>query len=199
MEIKFEQIHDKIIAILEHQINGTLSYHNVGHTKEVLANVERIAREEGIKDERTLLLMRLAALFHDTGFIYVYKNHEEKSFEFAKEELKQYNLSKAEMDIIEGMIMATKIPQTPHNHFEQIICDADLDYLGRDDFDIISNNLKKEVLLFGIAQTEAEWEEKQIQFIEAHRYFTKTCRLGRDPKKLERLNLLKTKAGLITN
>ena len=199
MEIKFEQIHEKIIGILEKQINGTLSYHNVGHTQEVLANVERIADEEGIQDERTLLLIKLAALFHDTGFIYVYKDHEEKSVEFARRELKDYNISKEEMDLIGGMIMATKVPQTPHNHLEQIICDADLDYLGRDDFELISNKLKKEVLLYGIAQTEAEWEEKQIQFIEAHRYFTETCRLGRDPKKLERLNLLKAKAGLITN
>ena len=199
MEIKFEQIRDKIITILERQINGTLSYHNVGHTREVLANVERIAIEEGIKDERTLLLMKLAALFHDTGFIYVYKDHEEKSLEFAKSELKEYNFSKEEMEIIGGMIMATKIPQNPKNHMEQIICDADLDYLGRDDFDLISNNLKKEVLLFGIAQTEAEWEERQINFIESHRYFTESSRQGRDPKKLERLNLLKTKAGLITN
>ena len=199
MEIIFEQIRDRIISILERQINGTLSYHNVGHTREVLANVERIAKEEGIEDERTLLLMKLAALFHDTGFIYVYKDHEEKSLEFAKAELKDYNISKEEMDILGGMIMATKIPQNPKNHLEQIICDADLDYLGRDDFDIISSNLKKEVLLFGIAQTEAEWEERQINFIESHRYFTESCRLGRDPKKLERLNLLKTKAGLITN
>ena len=195
MEIKFEQIHEKIIGILEKQINGTLSYHNVGHTQEVLANVERIADEEGIQDERTLLLIKLAALFHDTGFIYVYKDHEEKSVEFARRELKDYNISKEEMDLIGGMIMATKVPQTPHNHLEQIICDADLDYLGRDDFELISNKLKKEVLLYGIAQTEAEWEEKQIQFIEANRYFTETCRLGRDPKKLERLNLLKAKAG----
>jgi uncharacterized protein len=199
MEINFEQIREKITGILEHQINGTLSYHNVGHTKEVLANVERIARSEGIINERTLLLMKLAALFHDTGFIYVYKDHEEKSFEFAKSELNGFNISGEEMDIIGGMIMATKIPQNPKNHLEQIICDADLDYLGRDDFDVISNNLKKEVLLFGIAQTEAEWEERQIHFIESHSYFTETCRLGRDPQKLERLNLLKAKAGLITN
>ena len=199
MEINFEQVRDKIIGILERQINGTLSYHNVNHTREVLSNVERIARDEGISDERTLLLMKLAALFHDTGFIYVYKDHEEKSFEFAKAELKGYNISKEEMEIIGGMIMATKIPQNPKNHLEQVICDADLDYLGRDDFDAISNNLKKEVLLFGIAQTESEWEERQIHFIDAHRYFTESCRLGRDPKKLERLNLLKAKAGLITN
>lgn len=199
MELKFEQISERIMSILEKQINGTLSYHNVGHTREVLANVQRIAKEEGITDERTLLLMKLAALFHDTGFIYVYKDHEEKSFEFAREELKGYNLTNEEINMIGGMIMATKIPQSPRNHYEQIICDADLDYLGRDDFDVISNNLKKEVLLYGIAQTEAEWEERQIRFIEAHQYFTESCRKGRDPQKLERLKLLKTKAGLIAN
>lgn len=199
MDINFEQVRERIMGILEGQINGTLSYHNVNHTREVLSNLERIAGEEGVTDDRTLLLMKLAALFHDTGFIYVYKDHEEKSFEFARKELKDYNISKEEMDIIGGMIMATKIPQNPKNHMEQIICDADLDYLGRDDFDRISENLKKEVLLFGIAQSESEWEERQINFIESHRYFTESCRRNRDPKKLERLNLLKTKAGLITN
>ena len=89
MEINFQQLKDKVITILEKQINGTLSYHNVGHTKEVLSNLERIAKLEGINDERTLLIMKLAALFHDTGFIYVYHDHEEKSCEFAKEALKK--------------------------------------------------------------------------------------------------------------
>ena len=35
---------------------------------------------------------------------------------------------------------ATKIPQTPLTKLEEIICDADLDYLGREDFFEISRS-----------------------------------------------------------
>ena len=41
--------------------------------------------------------------------------------------------------------MATKFPQDPHNLLEEIICDADLDFLGRTDFYPIGNSLFEEL------------------------------------------------------
>ena len=48
--------------------------------------------------------------------------------------------------------MATEIPQNPKTHLEMIMCDADLDYLGRYDFETISNNLYTEFLDFGFVR-----------------------------------------------
>jgi len=88
--------------------------------------------------------------------------------------------------------MATKIPQSPKNILEEIICDADLDYLGRDDFEPISDSLRREFLELGIVSSDEHWYSLQIKFIENHNYFTNSSRQLRNPEKLKRLEKLKS-------
>jgi predicted metal-dependent HD superfamily phosphohydrolase len=170
-----------------------LTYHNLAHTKDVMKQVERIAIGEQIAEKNDILLLKVAALFHDSGFLETYKHHEEKSVEFMLRNLVEGDLTETEIDRVKGMIMATKIPQSPANALEQIICDADLDYLGRDDFEKIANGLKEEFLVYGVIKTEADWDPLQIKFFEMHSYFTQTCRNDRAPKKKVHLDQLKAK------
>jgi predicted metal-dependent HD superfamily phosphohydrolase len=189
----FQIIKDKVLHTLAACIAPGFTYHNVQHTAEVLSNVERIAKEEGITDDRSLLLLKIAALYHDMGFLVINKGHEEVSCQMARHDLANGTFSKEELDTICSIIMATRVPQTPTNHLEQIICDADLDYLGRDDFEILSNKLMLEYLQQGIVTTEAEWMAVQLKFIESHHYFTKSSQRNRNPKKLKHLENLKAK------
>lgn len=191
MAIDFSFYKEKVLNMLSRELSGMLSYHNVEHTTEVLEQTERIALAEGISDERKLLLLKLAALYHDTGFLFVYNGHEERGCEIATLDLLHAGLEQEEMDLIRSLIMVTKVPQQPRTHMEQIICDADLDYLGRDDFWEISNNLKKEFLQFGFIGNENEWIKREIQFIEPHQYFTQASRQLRTPEKLKHLKRLK--------
>ena len=85
------------------------------------------------------------------------------------------------------MIMATKIPQSPKNHYEQIICDADLDYLGRYDYATNSNNLLQEIE-FVKKLTPKEWLQIQEKFLKAHTYFTATSQKLRNQNKINVLN-----------
>ena len=90
--------------------------------------------------------------------------------------------------------MATKIPQTPHNLLEQIICDADLDYLGRNDFEPISRSLYTEFLTYKIIPENIIWDHIQIKFFESHHYFTGTSISKRNENKLKHLKLLKERS-----
>jgi uncharacterized protein len=94
------------------------------------------------------------------------------------------------------MIMATKIPQQPKNHLEEIICDADLDYLGTDDYPVISKTLFKEMEHLR-PLTETRWLEIQVGFLEAHHYFTATATKARKRKKEATLQRLKRSLQLI--
>ena len=174
-------------------LDPTLTYHCTGHTKDVMEQAERIAIEEKITDSRLLLLIKIAALFHDTGFLYTYKNHEKKSCEILLETLDTRSFKQEELAIMEGMIMATKVPQMPHNLPEMILCDADLDYLGRDDFDEISENLRKEFLSHGIIKNDEEWDKLQVGFFDSHNYFTASSIRNRKPLKTKHLEKLKQK------
>ena len=79
--------------------------------------------------------------------------------------------------------MATRVPQQPHNHLEQILCDADLDYLGREDFLEIGSKLFLELQVYGIINDEKEWDRLQVRFLEQHHYFTQTAISTRKEKK----------------
>ncbi|MFL9835265.1 HD domain-containing protein [Chryseobacterium terrae] len=190
--MEYEKLNKIILKRLRENLPEHLSYHSVMHVKDVIDSVEKIANSENVNDEDTLLL-KTAALFHDTGFLFGSKNHEERSCEIADEYLSDYGYSESQTTKIKGMIMATKIPQTPHNHLEQILADADLDYLGRDDFFTIGNKLFEELSMFGIVNSERDWNLLQEKFLESHHYFTETAINSRKNKKQENLNIIKAK------
>ena len=133
-------------------LSKDLTYHTVQHTLDILKNAERIAHTEKIQSEEDLYLLKVACLYHDSGFLVSYKGHEEESCNLAKKELPVFDLKKKEVERICGLIMATKIPQTPGNKLEEIICDADLDYLGTADFFTISDSLFLELKKRGIGK-----------------------------------------------
>jgi len=180
--MQFENAKKFIVDKLKKELPEHLSYHSVGHIKDVYNSAERIAIEEGISGEELTLLLT-AVLFHDSGFLVQQKDHEIISCEIAREFLPGFEYTDDEIQQISGMIMATKVPQKPKSHLEEIICDADLDYLGRDDFFTIGNRLFSELRVYGMIQSELEWNQLQVRFLESHHYFTKTAiRLRNDSK-----------------
>src|ERR1035438_9048183 len=103
-----------VIALLKKKIPPFYYYHNYEHTLYVMSKAVEIAQHEHCTAKETGLLST-AALWHDIGFIHVNENHEEESCALGKKFLPGYGYSKEEIDIICGMIMATKIPQSPKN------------------------------------------------------------------------------------
>ena len=192
-ESGFLQLKSRILKLLRSGLDPRLTYHSQAHTEDVLYQVERIAAAENITDSRLLLLMRIAALFHDTGFLRTYKGHEKESCVIMLATIDINDFDETEMEIVKAMIMATKIPQMPQTLPEKIICDADLDYLGRDDFRTISNALKKEFLAYGVIKNELEWDRLQVSFFDSHKYFTVSSIRDRCPVKMQHLELLKKK------
>lgn len=193
-ESGFLQLKSTILELLHTGLDRRLTYHCPEHTEDVLQQAERIAIAEDIADPKLLLLIKIAALFHDTGFLHTYKGHEIESCRIMEGHMKDNNLTASDIDMIKGMIMATKVPQTPHNLPEMILCDADLDYLGRDDFKAISDTLKDEFMVYGVIKNEHDWNEIQVSFFESHRYFTATSLQNRYPLKMKHLESLKQKA-----
>ena len=163
-----------------------LQYHNIDHIYDVLNASLLIAEKEGISEEEVKLL-RLAALYHDAGFIYSPKNHEERGADMAREILPNFGFGDAQIEIICNMIVATRIPQTPINHLDKILCDADLDYLGREDFYEIGGKLLEELKTQGVVETEREWNLVQKTFLDSHRYHTRFSKANREAQKLQHI------------
>lgn len=189
--MRFDDLEEYVMNILEEKLPKNLYYHNLKHTIDVTVQVEIIGRKEGVNPEE-LLLLKTAALFHDSGFINTYKDHEEEGVRIAKETLPNYDYTPEQIKQIGEIIMATKLPPQPKNLLEQIICDADLDYLGRVDFIPVSGNLFKELKEYNMLEDDIDkWNQIQIKFIENHSYFTKTAKKLRDVNKKNQLEAIR--------
>ncbi len=171
-------------------LSPALTYHGKHHTLDVLAVSEQLCLSEKVSEHETILVLT-AALLHDTGFLRYYKDHETHSCTIAEEWLPQFGYTEGAIKRVCELIRATKIPQSPQNHLEEILCDADLDYLGRDDFYAIGQTLFQEIKTLKMVETEIDWNEMQIRFLENHRYFTATSRRERGATQYKHLTELR--------
>ncbi|WP_336515995.1 HD domain-containing protein [Pollutibacter soli] len=167
-----------------------LTYHCLNHTVDVEEQCLRIAKAEGIKDPHQLFLLKIAAIYHDTGFLVKYREHEAAGCKLFDEDAEDFGIPDDDQEIIRELIMATKLPQKPKNLLEKVICDADLDYLGREDFFEIAETLHQEFLFYGIVPDDAAWENLQNNFLLSHSYHTESSRRLREPVKQEHIKKL---------
>ena len=179
-----------VIHKLTGHLSPDLTYHGVHHVKDVLGVCNRYIKRLKIKGREAELLLT-GALIHDIGFLYTYRDHEEKGAEIACQFLPQYGYSTNEIEVISGLVIATKVPQKPQTVLEQILCDADLDYLGRADFEPISETLFQELQNMNLVHERLLWDNIQIKFLEGHFYHTDFAKKYRQPNKAARLAEIK--------
>lgn len=181
-----------ILDKLKHGLPTHLNYHNLQHTESVMEHVALIAEAEGIIGyEHDILLT--AAAFHDAGFLYKYTGHEEVSCDLAKQYLPQFGFTVADIEKVCAIIMATLIPQTPDTLLASILCDADLYYLGTDDYGLMAEKLYEEFLKEGIVKDKMEWQRQQLKFLKGHTYFTTFAQKKLADKQEKNLIVLQAK------
>jgi uncharacterized protein len=176
-----------ILKKLEKELDPRLTYHSINHTLDVLESAVRLAETEHIP-AKDLLLLKTACLYHDSGMLVTYRGHEEASINICTEVLPTFDYNEEETAVVCRMILTTKLPQCASDHLDKILCDGDLDYLGRPDFFMISHKLKYEWDILDIHPTTLqEWYIIQRDFLSAHRYFTVSAIKLRQSYKLENL------------
>ena len=188
--IQFVDMQEIILDKLEKELPEYLYYHNVKHTIDVVTEVELIGWAEGVS-EKEVLLLKTAALFHDAGHTIGYDNHEDIGCGLARDFLPGYNYSPSQIERICELIMATQMPLKPKNLLEKIMCDSDLDYLGRSDFIPVSNTLYEELKQQNKIDSLNDWNKLQIKFISGHQYFTETARNLREVNKQKQIERIK--------
>ncbi len=182
--IDFEGAKKFILDKLKNELPPELQYHNFEHTLDVLESAERLALLEK-ENGHDLLLLKTAALFHDSGMLIQYGDHEEASGVITRQYLPDFGYSKPDIEIINRMILSTKLPQSASTRLEKILCDADLDYLGRDDFYMIAHRLRYEWGQLNIFPTTLyEWYRLQLSFLTNHDYYTPSAISLRQEKKI---------------
>jgi predicted metal-dependent HD superfamily phosphohydrolase len=165
-----------------------LHYHGRHHTLDVVAAAQALAEAAGVTDPEQLALLRTAAHYHDAGFLTTYQGHEAAGCALARQVLPGFGYAEAQIALICRLIMATQMPQTPGAELlARLLCDADLDYLGRPDYYPVSQTLRTELAARGQTYSDAAWQHLQVEFLSAHHYWTPAATARREAGKQARL------------
>ena len=175
-------IRRRVLQRLREELPDHLSYHGIDHTLDVLNVCNQYIRRYDLSQEDRMML-KIGATVHDMGFLKSPENHEEIGADMAEEMMNELGMSKKRIGVMRSLVMATKVPQTPKTELEMIICDSDLDYLGRDDYPQISARLFEELRFMKILKTKEQWKKLQIDFLKTHTYHTPFAIKNREPKK----------------
>ncbi len=162
-----------VVHLINEELNGGFTYHNLAHTQNVVFNANKLADLSGLDEEQKALLL-ISAWFHDTGYTKAIEKHENQSASIATSFLKSQNCPQDKIELISNLILATKLDYEPKTQLEKIIRDADSGHLGSKDFMIVSELLRKEwELKCNKTLTEAEWLQENIDFLtNKHRFYT---------------------------
>jgi predicted metal-dependent HD superfamily phosphohydrolase len=170
----------------------TLYYHCLEHTMQVVAYSIQLAAKAGL-DKKEEELLFAAAVLHDSGYGKKYRANEGVGAIFASKILPDYGFSKREIEQVKQMILATNLVVSPNNQLEMLLIDADMAYLGRDDFFMWSDRLFREWKAFGLFDGTAEaWLHTQIEFLQSHVYATPEAFELFDAGKQNNILLLKS-------
>ncbi|MCW3075382.1 MAG: hypothetical protein JWP69_2451 [Flaviaesturariibacter sp.] len=185
-----------VTELFHKEVDPMFVFHNLEHTQQVARAADEIAAHYQLGDEDRLVLL-LAAWFHDTGFSNGQaEEHEKESILLATEFLLSQNVDADIIQRVSSCIQATRMPQSPLSQVEKIMCDADLYHLGTQDFKKRNVNLKTEQeAYFKKEFGKKEWRQRNIDFLEAHQYFTDYCQQKLEPQKQLWIKELRKKQG----
>ncbi len=128
-----------ILDLLGRELDASLAYHRAAHTEDVIQQTLALAKLDAL-DGHSMLLLAIAAAFHDAGFLVTRSGHESIGADMATAAMAEdKRFSQEDIDSVAHMIMDTQVYQVgavhrPNTPLSPWLLDADLANFGRDDF-----------------------------------------------------------------
>ena len=180
------KLREKIHKDFSEKLDKKYLYHNLDHTKRVIKSAIKIGASYDLSDDQWKVLLT-ACLLHDFGFIKSHINHEETGADIAESILTEYGYNQEQIKSVKSLILVTKAIAIPNNNLESIIRDSDLEYLGSNNFEIISEKLKEEWIACNVVSSEEEFYKLQLDFLINHQFHTEYMR--KKGKELKNKNI----------
>lgn len=159
-----------ITTLFEEKLPQQLVYHSFKHTNTTVKETRALGEAAGL-DEADMEALELAAWFHDTGYLDTYEGHEYRSMERAVQWLQGKGYPADRVAVVKDLIRATHRDEPRETEMQQILVDADLSSLGRDDFQATGELLRAEwETVLGRTYSNTEWAEVQLNFLLASKF-----------------------------
>ena len=137
--IKRDPVIASVHSLLASQLDASLKYHTKEHSDDVTDMAIALGASDQL-DAHSLLLLGIAAAYHDAGFIEHRNDHEIVSAKLAEQAMEaDGRFSKEDIRLTRQMILDTKLQPDGPSHkvrsrLSSWLIDADLANLGRSDF-----------------------------------------------------------------
>ena len=137
--VKSDPIVASISALLKANLGNELSYHSADHSDDVTGMAVALGSSDGLS-EHNLLLLGIAAAYHDAGFIEQRTDHEVIGADLSTTAMRaDGRFSSEDINLVYRMILDTKLNPTGPSHsittpLSPWLLDSDLANLGRADF-----------------------------------------------------------------
>lgn len=170
-EVKIEKLVD-----LVRRAYPKLDYHNSLHGFSVWAAARELSRKSSLSYGDRLAL-EAGALLHDKYHDNLVAarglgENEDKTARFATKYMYLVGFDLVTRQKTAKVIRATKMPQKPKDHLEELMCDADLYSLGSNQYMTWQDRLRRE---WG-KEENLDWWKLQYNFLTNHRYHSEEAR-----------------------
>lgn len=184
-------IEEEVERLFEEKLPAGMYFHNINHTRNVVAAATDIAAANRLTDSE-IYILTIAAWFHDTGYCYLYHNHEEASIAIAFAKLTQMDFEWAVIQQVNSCIGATRMPQKPDGLIQEVLCDADMAHLAKEDYFSSADQLRQEwAAKLGKVYTDPQWYELNLHMLSHHHYCSPYGKLVLEPMKQANIDQLK--------
>ncbi len=188
-----EKASSHVRSLLQSDLPVWSVYHGLSHTIETVHACEELALDTGLGAGDIEILL-IAAWFHDTGYLEGADGHEARSVDRATEFLRSNGCGDAIIMKVVSAILATRMPQAPRSLIEEVLCDADVSHVGRDDFLAKSELLRREMEeRLGRDYEDGEWYRFNLAFLERHPFYTSQARARLGEQRRENITMMKGK------
>ncbi|OOQ57344.1 HD domain-containing protein [Mucilaginibacter pedocola] len=180
-----------VAKMLESQLPAGMCYHNIEHTRFVVAALTEICKGANLpQTDRDKLT--LAGWFHDTGYCYSYIGHESISMTIAGDFMRTQNCSDNLIKSVRDCIRATQMPQNPKTELEAAMCDADMAHLSSPEYFDHAALLRQEwASRLQKTYTDDEWQHLNLKHMADHTYFTDFALANWQERKHRNLKMLR--------
>jgi len=192
--IIFKKTQHYVSSLFEEKQDSKLFFHSIAHTENVVNRANEIAGNYHLGEDE-MLIIYVAAWFHDTGYLFVPPpEHEEKSAALMKDFMQSFSLSGEVIDQVEKCILATKPQTDPENLLQKILRDADTYHFGTKEF---KKNNKLAFKEFKVSKngllSQEEFNEQTIAMLQKHQFYTDYCIDLLNDRKKENMKKIKSK------
>ena len=177
------------------------TYHNALHTQDVCEALFEITPYLPLPTSEIDALLT-AGVFHDFGYLDSYLDNEALALPYMSMFCKKAGIEETVVLRAHELILETRYPYHPVSEAGKLLCDADIEYIGRSFEYFISraDNLRNELAnAENLHFSDRQWFAAEVDFLQKNSFFSPVFRELRNAGRVSNLSQLKLKLQNLEN